>query len=85
NGYGPTESTIAASISARITDADVTVGTPVPGTTAFVLDQRLRPVPDGVAGELFLAGENVARGYVASPALTSERFVANPHAVGTRM
>ncbi|MER2086144.1 amino acid adenylation domain-containing protein [Rhodococcus sp. (in: high G+C Gram-positive bacteria)] len=85
NGYGPTESTIAASISARITDGDVTVGTPVPGTTAFVLDQRLRPVPDGVAGELFLAGENVARGYVASPGLTSERFVANPHAVGTRM
>lgn len=85
NGYGPTESTIAASISARITDGDVTVGTPVPGTTPFVLDQRLRPVPDGVAGELFLAGENVARGYVASPGLTSERFVANPYAVGTRM
>ncbi|MCD2104700.1 amino acid adenylation domain-containing protein [Rhodococcus erythropolis] len=90
NGYGPTESTVAASISHPIIDGDVTVGTPVPGTTALVLDQRLRPVPDGVTGELFLSGENLARGYVASPGLTADRFVANPFvanpaAVGTRM
>ncbi|MFD6516679.1 amino acid adenylation domain-containing protein [Rhodococcus sp. NPDC060176] len=90
NGYGPTESTVAASISHPIIDGDVTVGTPVPGTTALVLDQRLRPVPDGVTGELFLSGENLARGYVNSPGLTADRFVANPFvtnpaAVGTRM
>lgn len=80
NAYGPTESTIVA--TAEEVGEQVTVGSPIPGTTALVLDNRLRSVPLGGIGELYLTGEGLARGYLGAQRLTAERFVANPVAPG---
>ncbi|MER6156419.1 amino acid adenylation domain-containing protein [Streptomyces sp. NPDC001868] len=78
NLYGPTESTVDALVG-RVRDSErPLVGRPVAGTRAYVLDDRLQPVPPGVPGELYLAGGGLARGYLGSPALTAERFVADP-------
>ncbi|RAV13514.1 non-ribosomal peptide synthetase [Mycolicibacterium sp. GF69] len=86
NAYGPTEATIWATCDALGVGEPVRIGTPIDGVTALVLDARLKPAPIGVAGELYLAGPAVARGYVGRPALTAERFVADPHgAAGMRM
>lgn len=86
NLYGPTETTVDALI-ARVADHDQpVVGVPVDGTAAYVLDARLAPLPAGVAGELYLAGVGLARGYAGRPGLTAERFVANPFGpAGSRM
>ncbi|GAA4798635.1 hypothetical protein GCM10023220_28160 [Streptomyces ziwulingensis] len=86
NLYGPTESTVDALV-ARVPDsARPLVGRPVAGTRAYVLDGLLQPVPPGVTGELYLAGGGLARGYLGAPALTAERFVADPFgAPGTRL
>ncbi|KUL39422.1 hypothetical protein ADL15_09720 [Actinoplanes awajinensis subsp. mycoplanecinus] len=86
NAYGPTETTIwstAAPIGAG--DEAPAIGTPLANTIAYVLDDRLRLVPEGAVGELYLAGAGLARGYT-SPVRTAERFVADPFgAAGTRM
>ncbi|MEV0665432.1 amino acid adenylation domain-containing protein [Actinomadura luteofluorescens] len=83
NMYGPTEATIWA------TSADLPaegIGTPFWNTRAHILDAALRPVPPGVPGELYLAGAQLARGYVGRPDLTAERFVADPFGPpGSRM
>nr|WP_233434253.1 non-ribosomal peptide synthetase [Nocardia yamanashiensis] len=89
NAYGPTEAAISA-IYHEFTDADpdyeVAIGLPNWNTRAYVLDARLRPVPTGVVGELYLAGEQLARGYTDRGGLTAERFVADPFGVpGARM
>ncbi|NLE82543.1 MAG: amino acid adenylation domain-containing protein [Rhodococcus sp.] len=81
NGYGPTESTIWATVAGPIfPDNPVTIGSAIAGLRATVLDRRLHPVPDGVTGELYLAGAALARGYLGRPDLTTGRFVADPFA-----
>ncbi|GGK23429.1 hypothetical protein GCM10010124_14880 [Pilimelia terevasa] len=86
NLYGPTEGTVDALV-AHVADAcRPVVGRPVHGARAHVLDARLRPVPPGVPGELYLAGRGLARGYLGQPAATAARFVADPHgAPGDRL
>ncbi|MFD2006157.1 amino acid adenylation domain-containing protein [Streptomyces narbonensis] len=82
NGYGPAESmgfTTTHTVTAGdLTGPPIPVGTPVHGKYAHVLDDRLRPVPDGVPGELYLSGAGLALGYLHRPAATAERFVAHP-------
>ncbi|EWM13738.1 LOW QUALITY PROTEIN: dimodular non-ribosomal peptide synthetase, partial [Kutzneria sp. 744] len=79
NAYGPTESTVTATISEPVTGQRVPpLGDSVPGTGLRVLDRDLRPVPVGVVGELYLTGAGLARGYLGAPAETAVRFVAAP-------
>ncbi|MDQ0937556.1 non-ribosomal peptide synthase/polyketide synthase [Streptomyces turgidiscabies] len=90
NAYGPTESTVNITDHPidpnALTDGPVPIGRPFANTQVYVLDSALRPVPPGVTGELYLAGEQLARGYHNRTALTAERFTANPHSTpGTRM
>ena len=86
NGYGPTETAVIATNGPLTPDEQVTIGRPGPNVRAYVLDARLRPVPVGVVGELYLAGAGLARGYLRAPGRTAERFVADPFGpAGTRM
>ncbi|OSC22557.1 hypothetical protein B8W69_26130 [Mycobacterium vulneris] len=88
NEYGPTETTMWVALSAPLTAGSdaVPIGSPVPGAAFFVLDQWLRPVPAGVVGELYVAGPQLACGYVRRAGLTASRFVACPFAEsGQRM
>ncbi|HEX9935694.1 MAG TPA: amino acid adenylation domain-containing protein, partial [Longimicrobium sp.] len=87
NLYGPTEDTTYSTYYRVPRGADqVLVGTPVANTQAYVLDRHLHPVPVGVVGELYLAGDGLSRGYANRPAMTAERFVPCPFgAPGGRM
>ncbi|UYQ65424.1 non-ribosomal peptide synthetase [Streptomyces peucetius] len=78
NLYGPTEYTINTLGGSTTDSATSTVGVPIRNTRAYVLDTMLRPVPPGCPGELYIAGTGLARGYHDRPALTAERFVADP-------
>ncbi|MEU3606827.1 amino acid adenylation domain-containing protein [Streptomyces sp. NPDC035033] len=84
--YGPTETTIW-STAADLTDrTDTVIGRPIRNTRVYVLDAELRPVPPGTLGELYLAGDGLARGYLGRPSLTAGRFTADPYGpAGTRM
>ncbi|MEU2792045.1 amino acid adenylation domain-containing protein, partial [Streptomyces sp. NPDC007100] len=87
NAYGPTESTVIATQTPPLSGRTVPpMGRTVPGTRVRLLDTALRPVPPGVAGEVYLSGDGLARGYLNSPGPTAERFVADPYGPpGTRM
>ncbi|MET7425486.1 amino acid adenylation domain-containing protein, partial [Dactylosporangium sp. NPDC005555] len=79
NAYGPTETTVTATTWRATPGGPVLIGRPDRGRTAHVLDGRLRPVPPGVVGELYLGGSGLARGYLGAPAATAARFVADPY------
>ncbi|MEV0333455.1 amino acid adenylation domain-containing protein [Nocardia sp. NPDC050717] len=83
NGYGPTETTVFVTARRLAAGEPVVLGGVFDGWTPWVLDERLRPVPAGTPGELYLSGPGVARGYRRAPGATAARFVAGPS--GTRM
>ncbi len=86
-GYGPTEATL---YSVAYTDPgpderSCPIGRPLRGTRLYLLDERMRPVPVGVAGEVYLGGASLARGYLNRPDLTDERFLPDPFEPGERV
>lgn len=90
NGYGPTENTTFTCchpMTSPVTTATVPIGGPITATTVYVLDDELRPVPDGTPGELWTGGDGLAHGYLHRPGHTAERFLPDPFAAapGARM
>ncbi|CBN55480.1 CrpC (fragment) [Kamptonema sp. PCC 6506] len=88
NAYGPTESTVCATI-AECTDSKEppSIGRPIANTQVYILDAQKQLVPIGVPGELYIGGAGLARGYLNQPELTSDRFIPNPfsHESGSRL
>nr|AHB82071.1 non ribosomal peptide synthetase [Jahnella sp. MSr9139] len=88
NAYGPTETTVCATIGEIGPDDAVThIGRPIANARVYILDPHLEPAPTGVAGEIYVGGAHLARGYLGQPGLTAERFLPDPHAPepGARM
>ncbi|WP_189842553.1 non-ribosomal peptide synthetase [Streptomyces umbrinus] len=87
NGYGPTENscfTTSHTVTRQISGT-VPIGTPIAGTRVYILDEGLRPVPEGEWGELYTGGAGLARGYLHRPELTEQRFLPDPFVPGERM
>ena len=78
NLYGPTETTIWSTLKRLTSDCPPALGRPIANTQVYVLDGALQPLPVGVAGELYIGGVGLARGYLNQPALTAERFIPDP-------
>lgn len=89
NAYGPTETTVLStawcSDAAATTQTHQSIGRPLCNTRCYVMDAHLRLVPQGVAGELCIAGEGLAQGYLNEPGLTAQKFVMHPDVPGERM
>ncbi|QEV20248.1 non-ribosomal peptide synthetase [Streptomyces alboniger] len=89
NGYGPTETTVFATahrVPGTVPGGPLPIGRPLDGTRVHILDARLRPVPDGCVGEVYIAGSGLAHGYLSDPSASAERFVPDPLGPpGTRM
>jgi amino acid adenylation domain-containing protein/non-ribosomal peptide synthase protein (TIGR01720 family) len=87
NGYGPTENA-TISLTHEIKNDNLTsipIGKPIENSTVYILDEYLEPVPVGISGTLYVAGDGLARGYLNKPELTAEKFVENPFVQGTKM
>ena len=80
NTYGPTETTVTATWTELVPGRPVTIGTPLPGFTAWIVDDQLLPVPAGTEGELVIGGPAVGLGYLHREELTAEKFVTAPFA-----
>jgi amino acid adenylation domain-containing protein/non-ribosomal peptide synthase protein (TIGR01720 family) len=78
NLFGPTEDTVYSTASTVDESGEPSIGRPLPGSRAYVLDAAMAPCPIGVAGELWLAGEGLARGYLHRAGQTAERFLPDP-------
>lgn len=80
NHYGPTEATVGCIVNevTSVTSETVPLGRPISNTRIYILDARMRPVPVGVTGEIYIGGAGVARGYWNRPDLTEQRFVTDP-------
>jgi len=78
NMYGPTETTIWSTLKLIENDEHISIGKPIANTQVYILDENLNNLTDGSAGELFIGGEGVAKGYRNRPDLTSERFIDDP-------
>ncbi|MCI3928109.1 non-ribosomal peptide synthetase [Streptomyces sp. AN091965] len=79
NAYGPTEATVAVTASEPLTgEGTPPIGRPITGVRTYVLDDRMRAVPDGDVGELYMTGPGLARGYLYRPAATAQRFLPDP-------
>jgi amino acid adenylation domain-containing protein len=86
NVYGPTEAAVWSTCAEVRPGGPVPIGRAIPGGRTYVLDRRLRVVPTGVVGEIYVAGALLARGYIGAPSMTAERFVADPFGPpGSRM
>jgi amino acid adenylation domain-containing protein len=80
NAYGPTEATVCATLAEIQSETQTAppIGLPLANTRVYLLDARLQPVPVGIAGELYVAGVGLSRGYLNRPGLTAEKFIPNP-------
>ncbi|SMX56129.1 Putative non-ribosomal peptide synthetase [Bradyrhizobium sp. ORS 285] len=85
NAYGPTESSVCTTVHLCGDERRPPIGRALPNTRTYVLDAQLAPVPIGVAGEIYIGGVGLARGYLHRPSLTAERFVPSPFAKGERL
>jgi non-ribosomal peptide synthetase component F len=91
NEYGPTEATVGCCVhplppGTPVHTETIPIGKPVLGTRLYVLDERVRPVPPGGIGELYIAGDQLARGYLGRPGLTASKFMVDPFGpAGSRM
>ncbi|MEO0915471.1 MAG: MupA/Atu3671 family FMN-dependent luciferase-like monooxygenase, partial [Pseudomonadota bacterium] len=85
NMYGPTETTIWSTVAKLAPGAPVRIGTPIANTQIYILNERMEPCPVGIAGEMFIGGAGVTRGYHNRQDLTAERFVDDPFRPGNRM
>jgi non-ribosomal peptide synthase protein (TIGR01720 family) len=89
NEYGPTEATVACAVHCYHPDADhgitVPIGQPILGAAIYLLDKKLNQVPQGVAGDLYIAGAGLAKGYLGQPELTSQRFIQHPNVPNQRL
>jgi amino acid adenylation domain-containing protein len=86
NAYGPTETTVCATFAQHEANSSrLLIGRPIANTRVYVLDGELKPVPVWVAGELFVAGQSLARGYLNQGGLTAERFIPSPFGDGERL
>lgn len=81
NVYGPTETTVWSTIKElKSTEKPITIGRPINNTSVYILDKFMRPLPAGVAGEIYIGGDGVAKGYLNRPELTAEKFLDDPFA-----
>lgn len=87
NAYGPTESTVCATVAEihDLVQERLPIGGPLPNMQVYILDEKLLPVPIGMTGELYIGGVGLARGYLNRPELTTEKFIPNPFIPHTRI